>query len=115
MAAAAWLWVAPPALIRPPGPPEPPLELVEAEVRMTLYQAVLRLEAYRDSAGSYPEGLEVVFEGPEDLEGLLYERLDPARFRLFATRGVASAMYQTGDSLAAVLGDAVQVLERVRP
>jgi hypothetical protein len=88
---------------------------VDAEVRMTLYQAVLRLDAYRDSVGFYPEGLEAVFEGPEDLEGLRYERLDPARFHLFATRGAASAMYQTGDSLSAVLGDAVRVLERVRP
>ncbi|GMV08132.1 MAG: hypothetical protein AMXMBFR53_44070 [Gemmatimonadota bacterium] len=113
--AAGWLWLAPPAFILPPPLPAPPPELVEAEVRMTLYQAVLRLEAFRDSAGAYPERLEQAFEGLEDLEGLVYLRVAPGQIRLEASRGAARAAYRTGDSLAALAGEAVRVMQRVRP
>ena len=114
-AGAAWVAVAPPEVLQPPPVPEPPPALVEAELRMTVVQAVLRIEAYRDSAGSLPPTLLETFEGPEDVEGLTYDRLGPNRFRLSAVRGASSVLFESGDSIAAWVAEAKRVMEEVRP
>lgn len=81
---------------------------------MTVYVGVLRVRRFRDRTGHLPESLADVFEGPEDLKGLTYERLDEARFRLTGLRGESAVMYETGDDLGALVGDARGILERSR-
>jgi len=88
--------------------------LVEAELRMTVYQAVLSVEKYRDSAGSLPVELAQVFEGSEDLEGLTYQRLDGSRFRLTGVRGGSAVLFESGDSLSSLLGTARRTMENAR-
>lgn len=114
-AGAVWVAVAPPAAFQPAPVPEPPPALVEAELRMTVVQAVLRIEAFRDSAGSLPTTLLDAFERPEDVEGLTYDRQGPDRFRLSAVRGVTGVLFESGDSIAAWAADARRVMEEVRP
>jgi len=88
--------------------------VVDAEVTMTVYQAVLRLQAFRDSAGRFPEAVDEAFEGPEDTEGFAYQRLAEDRFRLSVVRGDQVVVYETGDSLASLAARAVQTLQQVR-
>lgn len=109
-----WFWLAPPSLLRPPPAPPPPPRVDQAALRMTVYTAVLRVERFRDSAQVVPTGLAQVFEGPEDMEGLTYERLGPQRFRLTGARGEHVVIYESGDSVSALLGDARQVLQGPR-
>lgn len=110
----AWVWIAPPALVRPPPPPPLPTQVAEAELRLTVYQAVLTVQAYMERAGALPRDLMDVFDGPEDVEGLVYERLDDRRFRLTGVRGDRVVLYETGDSVSALLGNARQMLEAGR-
>jgi hypothetical protein len=88
--------------------------VAEAELRLTVYQAVLGVEAFRARAGRLPDDLLEVFEGPEDAEGLTYQRLDDARFRLTGVRGDRAVLYETGDSISSLLGNARRMLEAGR-
>lgn len=115
LGAAAWLWAAPPSWIQPAPPPPPPPSLVEAEVRLTAYQAVLRLDAFRDSTGVYPESLAEVLEAPEDQEGLSYQRLSAGRFRILARREGATVSYDSSEPVSTLLAGAPRTLEEVRP
>lgn len=114
-AATIWVTVSPPGLLRPPPAPPPPPRLMEAELRMTVVQAVLRLEAFLDSAGALPLELVTAFEGPEDVEGLHYERLAPDRFRLSAVRGDAVLLFESGDSIGPWIAEARGVMEGRSP
>ena len=109
-----WIYVAPPSVVRPPPPPVASAPLQDAELRLTLYQVVLRLEAHQQEAGALPERLDQVLEAPEDREGLEYVRLAPDRFRLTGVRGEAVILFETGDSVDDLLGNARRTLEEVR-
>lgn len=106
-----WMLLAPPGVLRPPPVPAPPPAVVEAELRMTVAQAVLRLEAFREETGALPADLLEVFEGPEDVEGLVYERLDAGRFRLSGTREGAAVLFESGDPIADWMAGARRVME----
>lgn len=110
----AWVWIAPPSLVRPPPPPPLPAPVAEAELRLTVFQAVLAIEAHVERTSALPTSLLDVFEGPEDFDGLVYENLDAGRFRLTGVRGDRVVIYETGDSISALLGNARQVLESGR-
>lgn len=111
---AVWIYVAPPSVVRPPPPPVVSAPLQDAELRLTIYQVVLRLQAFQEEAGAFPERLDQVLEAPEDREGMEYARLAPDRFRLTGVRGEAVILFETGDSLDDLLGNARRTLEEVR-
>lgn len=115
LGAAAWLLVAPPQALRPPPPPPPPPHLVEAELRMTVYQVAMRLNFWLDSAGVLPATLDQAFEGPEDIEGITWERVARDRFRLTGRREDALVRYETGDPLDALVAETRRVLEEASP
>lgn len=112
--ATAWVLRSPPSFLRPSPPSGPPPAAQAAGLRMTVYVAVLRVNAFRDRAGRLPDALAEVFEDPEDLVGLTYERLDAARFRLTGVHGDHAVSYESGDDLRSLVGDARRVLGGAR-
>lgn len=111
---AVWVYVAPPSVVRPPPPPVVSAPLQDAELRLTVYQVVLRLQAYQQETGAFPSRLDQVLDAPEDREGMEYVLLSPGRFRLTGVRGESVVLFETGDAVEDLLGNARRTLEEVR-
>lgn len=106
-----WVWVSPPTVVRPPPPPPIAAPVADASLRLTVYQAVMAVQAFHVRTGVLPGELDEVFPDPVDRSGLTYQRLDFRRFRLTGLRGDRAVMYETGDSISGLLGNARQMLE----
>lgn len=111
MALAAWLWLAPPAFIRPEPLLEIPPEAVDAGLRMDLYVASLRIEAYRDSVGQLPAGLDLVLDSAE-AQGLVYEVLGGGIFRLTGVRDELAVVHTSDRPAADLVGDVLPAMRR---
>jgi hypothetical protein len=100
----AWLALARPGWLFPPAVAEDPAR-EDAGLRLTMYAAATRLNAYRASAQSYPARL-------EDVPGiaardLRYERLADTVFVLRGRRGSATLSLSSRDPLEPFLGTAL--------
>lgn len=97
----AWLAIDRPAWLFPPPAVESPAR-DDAGLRLTMYAAATRLQAYRSTARRYPMRL-------DDVPGisardLRYERLNDTTFVLRGRRGAASLSLGSRDDLDAFLG-----------
>ena len=105
----AWIWVAPPAFIRPEPLPEIPQEALDAGLRMDLYVASLRIEAYRDSVGQLPATLGAVLDSVE-ADGLVYDQLGGGVFRLTGVRGEVAVVHSSDRPARDLVGDVLPAM-----
>ena len=100
-ATVAWLAIDRPAWLLPPPAVESPAR-DDAGLRLTMYAAATRLQAYRSTARRYPVRLEDV--PGVSARDLRYERLNDTTFVLRGHRGAANLSLASRDDLDAFLG-----------
>lgn len=101
-----YVWFGSPAWLAAGPPPIPPT-LVEAGLRIEIFQEALRVEDFLQAEGRLPKDLT---EAGDPYAGVEYQQVDPATYRLALAgpRGVVE--YVSTDSLELFLGDAEQVI-----
>lgn len=102
-----YVWTAPPAFIRPAPYPEQPARQVDAGLRMELFFQAQKIESYREANGRLPDSLHQAGE-PQD--GVTYERADGSSYRLVASSGGETLVYDSREPLREFLGDAQSVI-----
>ena len=108
--AVAWLAVDRPAWLFPPAVASSPSR-DDAGLRLTMYAAATRLEAYRSTALRYPARLEDV--PGVSTRDLRYERLGDTLYVLRGRRGSANLTLSSRDALEPFLGTSLsKVLQR---
>ena len=106
-----WLFVSPPALVRPAPIPLPPPEKIEAGLRMDMYVATLRIGRYQSAAGRLPGSLADVLEDPLDAPDLSYEVLGGGQYRLTGTRDGSTVVWVSSQPVADLLSGARRILQ----
>ena len=104
-----WVWLSPPALLRP-APIEPPPRVVEAGSSMELYVAAIQINDYRAANGRLPATLTEALEEGDDAGDVVYEILDATRYRLSVTRGPITRTYESTDDVSSLARQARPVL-----
>lgn len=102
-----YVWTAPPAFIQPDPYPPPSARQVDAGLRMDIYLQAQQIEKYRQANGSLPASLD---EAGEPLEGVEYERAEGDAYRLVASTGGETLVYDSRESAREFLGDAASVV-----
>jgi len=104
LAVGAWVWLAPPAVLE--GPPELTVTPVidETGVRMDMWVQATRIFAFQRDSGRLPT---TAAEAGEAVEGVTYEVLSPEVFRLVGQGREFRLTWQSTQSEAELLGDAV--------
>lgn len=100
----AWLWT--PGFLRPEPLPEPTVAEVRTGLRVEMLSAMTRIERYREETGRLPESLDQVMEEPP--ANVLFVTFSSGIYRLRGRRAGTEIIYQSGDPLEELLGDAVQ-------
>ena len=101
-----WLWVFPPAVLRPDVPTIPPANQ-EAGLRMEMWDQRVHILRYRSEHGRLPGSLDEVGEGSTAVE---YTRLTDDVFRLSGTAGDVPVSYTSTEPVEDLLGDAVSIV-----
>jgi hypothetical protein len=98
---ALWLIVAPPEWLPQSVADQRSVEQRELGLRLVLAMEAARVTAYRDAEGVLPATLADV---GGDQRSVRYLVVDPSRFTLSASDGVASATYDSTQPLSTLLG-----------
>jgi hypothetical protein len=104
----AYSWLARPAFIW--GTPAAPLPTIEQEagLRMTMYFAAQRVEAYRKSAGTLPSSLTAIGEG---IPGVTYAIVGDGVFEMRGTANGKSVVLRSDQSPDEFLGNSGNVIQ----
>lgn len=95
-----------PAWISAPTAPAPvSQEKVEESLRVAIYMTAKQVQAFQDQTGRLPDDLREVGEAREGLE---YHRVDARTYRLVASRGEQTVLYDSTQSLEDFVGAAVE-------
>ena len=101
-----WLWVSPPAALRPVVPTIPPAQQ-EAGLRMEMSVQLGHILRYQSEHGSLPDGLDEVGDRHDAVQ---YTRLTDDVFRLSGTAGGVTVDYTSTEPLEEFLADARAVV-----
>ena len=104
---AGYVWVGSPAWLDSSPPPVPP-PLLEAGMRMEIFQSALVVEEFLENRGRLPDDLGEAGEPDAEVQ---YEALDRETYRLSLAGPQGSLEHVSSDSLELFLGDAVQVIQ----
>ncbi len=104
---AVWIWVMPPAILAPTGPPQASAERIEGGLQLLVAFQVARIHAFRRAEGRLPD---VLSETGEPLSGITYTRVNPGTFRIRARSGGQVVFYQSSDSLPVFMRGALEAL-----
>jgi len=103
-----WLWVFPPAALQPTPPPQVPVVVQEAGLRMEMSAQLARIQRFVRDNGRLPASLQET--EAELVTGVEYMPLADSTFRL---RGVVAGVtidYVSTQPVEELLQDAVQVV-----
>ena len=101
-----WLWVFPPAALRP-EPPTIPVANQEAGLRMEMWVQVNNILRFHTENGRLPQALEEVGDGSAAVQ---YEPLTASVFRLRGQSGDVDISYTSTDPLEALISNAQDVV-----
>lgn len=104
---AAWFWILPPAMVRPPQAPAPSPERAEAGLRVAVALQADRIEQFRRETGRLPDRVD---EAGESLPGVSYTRVDAQTFQLRAAADQTVVVYESGDSMTVLMRNALRTL-----
>ena len=104
-----WLWVFPPAVLRP-EPPTIPAANQEAGLRMEMFIQANNILRYRTENGRLPSALE---EAGDSSPALQYEPLTASVFRLRGQSGDIAVSYTSTEPLADLLADAKDIVSGI--
>ena len=105
-----WLWVFPPAALQPAPPPEVPVAVQEAGLRMEMSAQLARIQRFVRDNGRLPASLQETEE--ELLTGVEYIPLADSTFRLRGIVGGVTIDYVSTQPVEELLQDAVNVVTR---
>ena len=100
LAAAAWLFLSPPAWLPQRTPDLRSTEQRDLGLRLVLAMEAARVNAYRDTEGKLPESLAVA---GGDARNVVYAVVDESRYTLSTTDGAQSASYESTTPLATLM------------
>lgn len=102
-----YLWIGSPSWLQP-APPEPiSPALVDAGIRMEIFDQALLVEDFRDREGRLPNSLS---EAGDPFSEVDYVRGDGQTYRFTAAGTSGTVEYSSTDSLELFLGDAPRVI-----
>jgi hypothetical protein len=107
-ALSAYVWVGSPAWLEPERPTIPPT-LVQAGLRMEIFNQALMVEEFRETQGRLPRDLA---EAGDSLADLDFRRIGEENYSLATEGPLGPVQYVSTDSLELFLGDAVQVIRQ---
>jgi hypothetical protein len=102
----AYIWFGSPTWLESGPPPIPPA-LVEAGIRLEIFQQALLVEDFLDAEGRLPKDLTEAGDPYAEAE---YEQVDPTTYRLALAGPEGIVEYVSRDSLELFLGDAEMVI-----
>lgn len=108
----AWVWIAPPAWLVPPGPGPAPIEEEEAALRFRMYLQAQRIRSFELSRGRLPATLE---EAGEAAEGLEYELVAPGIYALTGETERLRITYRSDAPLKEWVGSGGAILDGAVP
>lgn len=101
-----YIWLGSPSWLAS-GPPPPPPALVEAGIRLEIFQEALLVEDFLNAEGRLPEDLNEAGDPYAEVE---YQQVDPTTYRLALAGPEGIVEYVSRDSLELFLGDAEMVI-----
>lgn len=102
----AYIWLGTPTWLASGPPPIPPA-LVEAGIRLELFQEALLVEDFLEAEGRLPKDLTEAGDPYAEAE---YQQVDPTTYRLALAGPRGIVEYVSRDSLELFLGDAEMVV-----
>ncbi len=102
-----WLWVFPPEFLQPIPPPEVPVAIQEAGLRIEMYLQLTRIQQYLTDHGRLPAALE---DAGEVAEGVSYTPLVGSTFRLLGEVGGVSVEYLSTQPVEDLLANAKEMV-----
>jgi len=107
-ALSGYIWVGAPAWLEPERPTIPPT-LIQAGLKMEIFNQALLVEEFRSEEGRLPRDLAEAGDSLADLE---FRRIGEEDFSLATEGPLGRLEYVSTDSLELFLGDAVQVIRQ---
>ena len=107
LACAAILYTKPAWLFTPPPPPEPPA-LQEASIKLAIYRAAMRIDAFLRSNGRLPE---TAAEAGAQVAGTVYAPAED-HYTITATSGSHTVTYDSRTPLTVFLGDSYDLIKQ---
>ena len=101
-----WLWVFPPAALRPVTPSIPPANQ-EAGLRMEMFMQFINIQRYVEENGRLPSDLAEVGDGPDEV---LYTPGGGNTFRLTGRVGEITVDFDSAEPVEALLRDAIAIV-----
>jgi len=102
----SYIWFGSPTWLDSGPPPLPPA-LVEAGIRLEIFQEALLVEDFLNAEGRLPDDLD---EAGDPYAEVDYQRVDPTTYRLALAGPEGIVEYVSRDSLELFLGDAEMVI-----
>ena len=102
-----WLWVFPPEFLQPVSPPEVPVAIQEAGLRIEMYLQLTRIQQYMTDHGRLPATLE---DAGDVAEGVTYIPLAGSVFRLRGQIGGVSVEYLSTQPVEDLLANARELV-----
>ena len=107
-----WLWVFPPAPLQPTPPPQGPVAVQEAGLRMEMSAQLARIQRFVRDNGRLPSSLQETQEAA--LTGVEYIPLADSTFRLRGNIGGVTIDYVSTQPAEELLRDAIDVVTNQR-
>lgn len=101
-----YIWLGSPSWLASGPPPIPPA-LVEAGIRLEIFQEALLVEDFLEAMGRLPKDLTEAGDPYSEVE---FQQVDPATYRLALAGPEGMVEYVSTDSLELFLGDAESVM-----
>ena len=103
-----WLWIWPPPALEPTPPPEVPVVVQEAGLRIEMYLHLAQIQKFMKDNGRLPTSLQETQEGI--LAGVEYIPMPDSTFRLRGIVGGVTIDYISTQPVEELLQDAQQVV-----
>jgi hypothetical protein len=94
-------------LITPPPPPEPPV-IVEASLRVAMWQQALHVERYRSEEGRLPVDLDQ--SGAPHIDGVSYHKVGEDSYLITGSSGQMDLVLRSDESFDTFLGESLKIL-----
>lgn len=94
-------------LITPPPPPEP-APIVDASLRVAMWQQALYVERYRTNEGRLPEDLAQA--GAPQMDGIFYHRIGEGSYLISGSNGDIDLVLRSEDSFDDFVGESLEII-----